>query len=72
MDGDRLRVSLEVWWLRWAGRLRTLARLGAVLAVAAGGADLVLVGTEIFTQIDPLVVLVSGLVAVLLLSALWR
>lgn len=72
MDTERLRVTLEVWWVRWLGRLRTLARFVAILAVAAGGFDVVVRGGELFGPFGGLALIAVGLVAVLLLSAVPR
>lgn len=77
MDRERTRVSIEVAWVRWAGRLRTLLRALAVFAVVLGGVELFfgpivptgtpIVGASILT--GP-VLIVAGLVSVLILSAL--
>jgi len=72
MDKERLRVTLEVWAVRWLGRGRTLARLVAILAVAAGGADFVLQGGATFGPTADLALFVGGLVAVLVLSAVTK
>lgn len=72
MDTERLRVTLEVWWVRWLGRFRTLARLVAILAVGAGGFDVVVRGGELFGPFGGLVLIAFGLIAVLLLSVFPR
>lgn len=42
MDTERARVTLEVWWVRLASRVRTLLRALAVLAVALAGGNLLI------------------------------
>ena len=41
MDSERARTTIEVWWLRWSGRLRTVGRAAGVAGVALGGFNLV-------------------------------
>lgn len=71
MDTERLRLSAEVWWVRWSGRLRTLARFAAVLAVAVGGATVLGLWAPVDWATGALAI-VAGLVGWLVLSVFPR